>query len=142
MNISGGIQGIAKVKKYLAKVPHGTKKAAIYAIAEYIKGDERHGFSHDNPYRKTTRKAVYGRSFESDAQRRYVMWMIRNGVWSGQRMRTPTDASDSYEIQITKGGYGANIISNSEGAYYTRIWRGWKTGRVIKMSFKAISKAH
>lgn len=126
----GPIRNLDRVIAYLKTVPHGTKRAAVKAIAEYLVGNERHGFRHDDPYRRTTRAAVYGRQWESDAQRAYVMARIREGsIKLGQRARMPTDASKGYGYKLTHGGYGATITNSTEGAYWTRVWEGWKNWR-------------
>jgi hypothetical protein len=126
----GPIRNLDRVIAYLKTVPHGTKRAAIKAIAEYLVGNQRHGFRHDDPYRKTTRAAVYGKQWESDAQRAYVMARIREGIIVlGQRARTPTDASKGYEVKYTQGGYNATITNSQPGAHWTRVWEGWRNWR-------------
>ena len=130
MFTSGPIRNFENVQAFLKDLPHGTKRAAIIALAEYLVGNESHGFSHDDPYKQTTRKAVYGKTFESDAQRRYVMAAIRDGrIKIGVRNPDPTKASRSYGYKLTNNGYGATITNAESGAYWTRVWRGWKNWR-------------
>ena len=130
MFTSGPIRNFEKVQAFLKDLPYGTKRAAIIALAEYFVGNERHGFSHDDPYKQTTRKAVYGKTFESDAQRRFVMAAIRDGrIKIGQRNPNPTNASRSYGYKLTNNGYGATITNEAPGAHWTRVWRGWKNWR-------------
>lgn len=126
----GPIKNIDKVTAYLQSVPRGAKKEAIIGIAEYLVGDGSHGLSKDDPYKQTTREAVYGRPFESDRQRRKVMAMIRSGeIVIGQRKYNPTQASEGYGYKLTNGGYGATITNTEEGAHWTRAWGGWKNWR-------------
>ena len=126
----GPIRGIEKVQAYLRKVPRGAMKVAIPAITEYIIGDGSHGLSHDDPYKQTTRQAVYGRQWESDKQRKYVMAMIKSGeIVLGKRKNSPTNSSKGYTTKITRGGYGATITNSEPSTYWARVWGGWKNWR-------------
>lgn len=135
------IRNLDKVQAFLDTVPHGTKRQAIEAIAKYLVGDSRHGFKHDDPYVQTTRKAVYGRQWESDKQRRYVMARIRSGeIKLGQRQRSPTRQSQGYGYRKTNSGYGATIYNTQPSAFWTRVWGKWpkwrNTEKVIKDNIK------
>jgi len=141
----GPIRNLKKVQDYIKSVPHGAKKEAVEAVTEYIIGDESHGLSHDDPYKQTTRKAVYGQTFESDAQRRYVMAAIKDGtIKIGKRNPDPTKAGQAYTAKYTNNGYNATIQNKQEGAYWTRIWGGWKNWRsydkVIRDNIKGAMK--
>jgi len=126
------IRNLEKVQAFLKTVPRHGMKVAIEAMAEYFVGDERHGLKHDDPYMQTTRKVVYGKTFESDAQRRYVMAAIKSGeIKIGQRQQTPTDASQGYGYKLTNNGYGATIENEKSGAYWSREWGGWKNWRSV-----------
>ena len=137
----GPLRNYKPVAAMLKRIPHGSKKEAVIGIAEYLVGNEQHGFRKDDSYRQTTRAAVYGKQWQSDAQRRYVMAAIRSGeIVLGQRKNTPTDASRGYGYKLTYGGYGATITNDKEGAYWTRIWGGWKNwknaGEVVTNNIK------
>jgi hypothetical protein len=137
----GPIRGIKEVQDFLKNAPRGAVKPALIAIVEYFIGNERHGLKHDDPYKQTTRAAVYGRQWESDKQRRYVMAMIREGkIVLGKRSRNPTDASKGYGYQETKSGYGATITNDQPGAYWTRKWGGWKNWRLYMEVIQANMK--
>src|SRR5574343_84065 len=126
----GPIRGLDSVQQFIKALPYRTKREAIIGVAEYLVGDSRHGFRHDDPYRRTTRRAVYGQQWESDAQRRYVMAAIKSGeIVLGQRRPNPTDASKGYGYKLTNSGYGANITNEKPGAYWTRVWGGWRNWR-------------
>lgn len=138
---SGNIKNLDKVQAYLKQVPHGTKREAVIGIAEYLVGDSRHGFKHDDPYMQTTREKVYGQTFFSERQRKKVMAMIRSGeIVIGSRKYSPTQSSEGYGFKPTNNGYGAVITNDSPGAYWTRIWRGWKnwksSAQVIQSNIK------
>lgn len=127
---SGPIRNIEAVNKFIGELPYGTRKAAIEAVAEYIVGDSNHGLKHDDPYKQTTRLRVYGRTFESDAQRRYVMAAIADGrIVIGQRKYSPTRSSEGYGYKTTNDGYNATITNTSPGAYWARGWGGWRNWR-------------
>jgi len=126
----GPIRNIKQVNDFIKTLPRGTIKAGVVAFTEYIIGDGKHGLSKDDPYKQTTRKKVYGRTFESDKQRRYVMAAIKDGrIKIGQRNPDPTRASKGYGYKLTKGGYNATINNTEPGAYWSRVWRGWKNWR-------------
>lgn len=125
----GQIRNVEKVKAYLAEVPRGAKKAAVIAIAEYIVGDESHGFKHDQPYKYVSRASAYGNvskdgapaGFFSWKQFRFVMAAIAKGdIVPGTRKYSPTEASESYAYKLTNSGYGAQITGDAPGAYWTR----------------------
>ena len=151
---AGPIRNLKKVQDYLKKKPRGTIKTVIVAITEYIIGNKRHGLRHDDPYKQTTRKKVYGGGhgtfsngaplpdgFYSEEQFRYVMAAIADGrIKIGQRKKTPTNASKGYDYKLTNNGYNATITNESEGAYWSRGWGGWKnwrnTAKVINANIK------
>lgn len=125
----GQIKNLDKVKAYLAEVPRGVKKAAVLAIAEYMVGDDTHGFKKDQPYKYVSRASAYGNVAKDGApagyfswkQFRFVMAAISKGdIVPGTRKYSPTQASESYAYTLTNGGYGAQITGNAEGAYWTR----------------------
>jgi len=129
---AGPIRNLKKVQDYLKKTPRGTIKTVIVALVEYIIGNEKRGLRHDDPYKQTTRKKVYGRTFESDKQRKYVMAAIADGrIKIGQRKNNPTNASKGYGYKLTNNGYNATITNESEGAYWSRGWGGWKNWRNV-----------
>ena len=137
----GPVRNIDKVNAYLKKVPRGTIPEAIEGVAEYIVGDSRHGLKHDDPYKQTTRKRVYGQTFKSDAQRKYVMAAIKSGeIKIGVRTPNPTEASSGYKHKMTNNGYNASISNEKPGAYWTRVWRGWtnwrSTNKVVSDNIK------
>jgi hypothetical protein len=66
--ITAKLRGVEELNKFLKSLPHGTMKAAIAAMAEYMLGDTSHGLRHypprvnhglGNPYK-----------WQSDKQRR------------------------------------------------------------------------
>ena len=83
------IRGIEKVKAYLNTVAHGTKSVAISALADYIIGDGTHGLKQYPRYKHVTRKAAYGRTFQSDKQRRWFFANLHEGnILPGYPRRT------------------------------------------------------
>ena len=71
------VSGIDKVKAWINSiVPRGMKKAAMYAISEYIIGNSGRGLKHEPAYKYVSRKSAYGMSFFTEKQRR---WFWANG---------------------------------------------------------------
>jgi hypothetical protein len=85
---------IDEVKKFLESIPWGAKGVALKAFTEYIIGNQQHGLIHYPPYKYVTRKAAYGKTFFSDAQRGFVMAKIRSGeITPGASQRTGLQAN-------------------------------------------------
>ena len=92
------VTGVEQVKAYISDLPRGTKAAAMRAIATYIVGDKNHGLKHDVQYRYVSMKRAYPPTgWQSDKQRRYVMWAIKTGHIKIGRKHTPTHYSDSWD---------------------------------------------
>ena len=97
MNVNYKVKGIKEVTEYIADLPRGVKAAAMRAIATYIVGDKNHGLKHDVAYRYISRKQAYPPTgWQSDKQRRYVMWAIKKGRIKIGRKHTPTNYSQSW----------------------------------------------
>jgi len=97
MNIKYRVAGVEEVTAWIKSLPRGVKAAGMRAISEYIIGDERHGLRHDVSYRYISRKQAYPPTgWQSDKQRRYVMWAIKSGVIKIGRKHDPTHYSKSW----------------------------------------------
>jgi hypothetical protein len=71
------VSGIKEIQDFIKRiVPRGMKKAVMFAISEYIVGDDSHGLRHETPYKYVTRKSAYGFTFFTEKQRR---WFWANG---------------------------------------------------------------
>jgi len=92
------VTGVEQVKAYISDLPRGTKAAAMRAIATYIVGNKQHGLKHDVAYKYVSRKRAYPPTgWQSDKQRRYVMWAIKTGKIKIGRAHTPTHYSESWD---------------------------------------------
>ena len=92
------VTGVEEVKAMVSDLPRGTKAAAMRAIATYIVGNKQHGLKHDVQYKYVSRKRAYPPTgWQSDKQRRYVMWAIKTGRIKIGRQHTPTNYSDSWD---------------------------------------------
>jgi hypothetical protein len=119
MNIRLIPRNLDTVQAYLKALPRGVMKVALFAVTEYIIGDESHGLRHDEPYKYVSRAKAYGETFVSDRQRRLVMAKIGSGeIQPGSRQHSPTEASQGYRAAETQRGY--TITNSKEGAYWTR----------------------
>lgn len=124
----GPLRNVEKLQAFLKTVPRGMVRAAVRAFAEYVIGNSYHGFRHDQPYKYVSRAKAYGKvssdapaGYFSKRQFRYVMAKIASGeIKPGQRRNIPTHASGGYEVKETRGGYGASIVNQEAGAYWTR----------------------
>ena len=96
--ISYKVTGVEQVKAYISDLPRGTKAAAMRAIATYSVGDKNHGLKHDIAYKYVSRKRAYPPTgWQSDKQRKYVMWAIKTGKIKIGRQHKPTHYSESWD---------------------------------------------
>lgn len=56
MNTFFRVRGQEQVEAMLKEIPHGTKRIAVLAIADYVKGDKTHGLTYYPPV--TTQKYI------------------------------------------------------------------------------------
>ncbi len=118
MYVRQDMRGDEQVKAYIKTIPHGVTRVGIYAIAEYILGDQTHGLKHYPPYRYITRKKAYGKTFSSDKQRRFVMAAIREGrIDPGVPHRTG-NTQRAWRL-IKSNPYRPKIVAKGAGPYYT-----------------------
>jgi hypothetical protein len=82
------IRGAEEVEAFLATVPYGAKGLAAQAYAAYLLGNDKHGLKHYPAYKSITRKQAYGKSFETDKQRSWFFWALKNGTLSVPYNRT------------------------------------------------------
>src|SRR5574340_1214513 len=70
-------------------------------IAKYILGNDARGLRHEPEYKVVSRKAAYGKTFQSDAQRRWFFGALDQGEinpWTNNRthaIKTGWEASES-----------------------------------------------
>lgn len=71
------MSGVEEIQAFIKRlVPRGMKKAAMFAVAEYIIGNDSHGLRHEPGYKYVTRKSAYGFTWFTERQRR---WFWANG---------------------------------------------------------------
>jgi hypothetical protein len=81
-------RGIPEAIEYLKTVGYMSQQKCAGWIAEYIIGDDNHGLKHYPGYKVVSRIAAYGRSFQTDKQRRWFFWAKASGLinpWTNQR---------------------------------------------------------
>lgn len=49
MQVKISIRGIEQIAAYIKSLPNGVKKVALEAVAEYMLGDDSHGYKHYPP---------------------------------------------------------------------------------------------
>lgn len=74
------LRGMEEIDAFLKALPHGSMKAAIAAMAEYMLGNDAHGLRHYPPYKYVSRKSAYGVSFFTDRQRRWFFANLKDGL--------------------------------------------------------------
>lgn len=91
---------------FITSTEKGARVVAAVAAADHLIGDGRRGLKHYPPYKYISRKRAYGKTFQSDKQRRYVMAMIREGkIDPGAPKRT-----GRLQRGWVRGGRGTDII--------------------------------
>ncbi len=120
----GKIRGVEEWQKFIKSLPRGVVKVALPALAEWLIGNEQRGLAHYSLYKYVTRKQAYGKTFQSDRQRRWFFAALDEGkILPGYPRRTGR-TQRGYVQRPTNGGYGVMIENKEEGAYYTRDDKG------------------
>lgn len=146
MDLKADVRKIPQVIAFLKTLPRGLVRVVLPAIAEYIVGDGRHGLKRYQPYKYVSRRKAYGKPFQSDKQRGYVMAQIRAGrIDPGVPHRTGK-TQRGYHVVVRNNGYRVAIVNQTRGAVYTRhdrlqarlnLLAGWrKTSTVIVSNIK------
>ena len=78
MNISVKVNALTLERK-LKGLPSRVRKAASYEAARYLVGTRTRGLKNYPKYKHIRRRKAYGKTFQSDKQRKYVMARIRDG---------------------------------------------------------------
>lgn len=133
---------IEKLGNKIHGIPSVARKAGSYAYAEYLIGNKSRGLMHYSPYKYIKRKKAYGKTFQSDKQRRYVMARIRSGDidpgvphrtgrmqrgW-GKPIRTRSGARITNAVKYAKWSH-----SNYSQARLNKL-AGWRTVEQITKS--------
>ena len=117
--VSFKVRGIEQLQAFLRELPRGGVRVALQAFTEYVIGDDSHGLKHPDAYHYVPRADAYGQTFQSDAQRRFVMAGIADGtITPGQENRSGRSTGAWQYAAVSDWNY---TITNPEpGAYYTR----------------------
>ena len=101
----------------ISDLPRSLRGAAVEEASKYLVGDGARGLKHYVAYKYITRRAAYGQTFKSDAQRRKVMGMIRRGeILPGYPRRT---GNTQRNWVIINQGVRTQIRNDTQGAFYT-----------------------
>lgn len=113
------VQGMEGVRGSLERVRRlrGARKG-LAAAAVHIKSQ----FATYPPRRTVTRKSVYGRSFASDAQRRFIFAAIRRGDIPYTRgiNRTSEALGRRWTVEARRGGLEQVVGNNASYAEYVQ----------------------
>lgn len=149
--IKVSVRGIDQLKKFFSELTPAARKAAVKGASEYLVGNDSHGLRHYVSYKHVTRKSAYGRTFESDKQRRYVMAKIRSGeITPGRANRTNT-LKRGWAYKLQGGGFGARVynpvpyahfVMGDEGQARQPAKVGWrKVMEVVSTNLNGMMKA-
>ena len=72
-------RGFDELKEYFSDLPRNLRGIASEAASDDLIGDGSRGLKRYPGYKHVTRRAAFGRPFQSDKQRRFVMAGIRSG---------------------------------------------------------------
>lgn len=119
MQVGFRVRGFERLNEWLKSLPRGGLQVALKAFVEYVIGNESHGLKHPEPYKYVSRKRAYGQTFQSDAQRAYVMAKIKSGeITPGVENRSGI-STDSWQYTMTTA-WQYTITNPEPGAYWTR----------------------
>lgn len=126
-------RNLDRVKAWLKTVPRGALKVGMRALTTYLIGNQSHGLAHYSPYKYVSRKSAYGRTFESDKQRRYVMARIREGsidpgvphrTGKGQRGWVMVETQRGYTIKNDEPSMFYSMSDKGQAALNAKA--GWR----------------
>lgn len=141
--------GIDELIAWITRIGKEAAHLAAGAVTEYLVGDERHGQRHYPPYvylgsaDEGAYKKVYG-GFISDAQRRYVMAMIKEGQITPGISSSNRYFGDAWKIE-DKGRYWQAMNDTKHSPYLVgdnnqskmMAMKGWrKVSQNIADNFK------
>jgi hypothetical protein len=115
MQVKYQLRNADKLMAFLRELPRGTITTFMNAAADYILGNATHGLRHMEPYRYVSRKAAYGRTFQSDKQRR---WFFANHMQDKIGDHRTGATSAAWKVVSTNNGYGKSFRNDAPGA----IW--------------------
>ena len=120
--ISVRVSGVKEFQDFIKTLPRGVKVTAMREIATYVIGNDRRGLKHEAAYKHVTRKSAYGKTFQSDKQRRYVMARIRSGeITPGKSQRTHAYSQDWRQEPKTSDWRRVDVLNTQPHA-------GWVGG--------------
>lgn len=148
MQVRFNVRNVKEIQDYLRTVTRGAMRIALVGITEYIIGNERHGLSHDDPYRYVPRAKVYGNvstdgapaGYFSWKQFRYVMAGIASGeIVPGARANSPTESSGAWDYKLSNNGYTAKITNDAASTYWIRDDAG-QARQPARVGWRKVSK--
>ena len=127
------VRGLDELEAFLKRMPHGTRGVAAESSTEYILGDDRHGAKHYPPYKRVTRKRAYGKTFQSDRQRRWFFANLNDGSLKIPYTRT-NKLRDNWEIIGSKYNpvirnrlsYAKHVVGDGTQSKMSKLI-GWRT---------------
>lgn len=150
MKVNFKVNGIEKLKSFLAKLPQGTKRRAMRAVSEYLVGNDQRGLRHPQPYRYASRRTSYGFVAPDGAPAGYFSWKQFRyvaAITEGFTLRGSRRTGESTDAwRFTESSNSFKIVNDTPGGYYTRDdygqaaqpanvgWR--KVSDIIKINLK------
>lgn len=120
------------LEQVISEAPRFSRGRMTKAAVVYLIGNERRGLKHYPSYRYVTRKKAYGKTFFSDAQRRKVMAMIREGLISpggGKRTFAIRNAwvlrENGTQSSAVNAAPGVEYVQGAQQSRHERL-AGWR----------------
>lgn len=136
--ISVKVRGLEEFQKYIGNISRRLRGVVTVGVAEWLIGNSSRGLRHYIGYKYVTRKAAYGKTFKSDAQRRYVMSQIRAGKITPGKSNRTFKLQRGWEIQgegvktkiINTTDYSIYVLGDdTQSAHEAKV--GWRTVAAI-----------
>lgn len=140
INIVVSGKSIPGIQSFLKDLPKAVKVASHIAYVTRIIGDERQGLKQEPDYRYATRKAAYGKSFQSDKQRRWFFWALNTGLikpGSGSREHAIQNGwafsgTPGNRMTIKNSAPGVRWVMGEEQARQPKL-AGWNKASAIRL---------
>ena len=109
-------KGIPQVQAFLGKVAYGYKGIALQAVNNYLFNQLING-NGVPAYSYITREEAYGQTFQSDAQRRYVMANIAQGNITPGSENRDGSITGAWQQSVSQGTKSTIYNTNPKSFY-------------------------
>ena len=117
VKITTSVKGIPEVKQMLESIPRLVRGLFAQTVGQYLLGDDRRGLRHYAPWKRVTRKSVYGSTFFSSKQQRAFFAKMKSGEINVPYIRT---GNQGKAWRMTGTSTGVRLSNSDPSTKFTR----------------------